>query len=159
MMRGIGFCLLVAGVALTIGPARADDAPQTPALEHTTAFEKAYAASFYQFDACGDGISGRAFRTALSAKVRQCPFSAETKQRFQGWAAAQRRQSGKVMAKLIEDNGGLPMRLQGMTRSCHEQMESPEYRQVQSRLEDFASGRTGPDGVVGQPCDATEITP
>ena len=63
------------------------------------------------------------------------------------------------MAKLIDDSGGLPMRLQGMTRSCHEQMDSPEYRAIRSRLDDFAAGKVGPDAVVPQPCDAPEITP
>jgi hypothetical protein len=63
------------------------------------------------------------------------------------------------IAKLIEDNGGLPMRLEGMTRSCHEQMDSPEYRLVRGRLDDYTSGKAGPDTVVAQPCEAPEITP
>jgi hypothetical protein len=63
------------------------------------------------------------------------------------------------MAKLIEDNGGLPMRLEGMTRSCREQFDSPEYRLVRSRLDDFSSGKLGSDAVITQPCDAPEITP
>lgn len=63
------------------------------------------------------------------------------------------------MAKLIEDQGGLPMRLEGMTRTCREQMDSPEYQEVRGRLDKFASGKAGPDVVFAQPCDAAEITP
>lgn len=149
-MRGIWICLLLAG--LTTGPANAN-------ADGTGAFETAYAASFYHFDACGDGVAGRVYRSALSEKLKQCPFSAEAKDRFQLRAAAQRRKSGQAMAKLIEDNGGLPVRLEGMARSCREQIDSPEYRAVRSRLDDYAADKTGPDTVVAQPCDATEITP
>jgi hypothetical protein len=158
-MRAIWFCLLLAGTVTSLGPACADDAPKPPPLERTDAFRQAYGASFYQFDACGDGIAGRTYRSALVEKLKQCPYSAETRKRFQAWSAAQRRKSSQVMAKLIEDNGGLPMRLQGMTRSCHEQMDSPEYRLIRSRLDDYASGKAGVDAVVPQPCDAAEITP
>jgi hypothetical protein len=152
-MRGFGFCFLVA--ILAASAARADEA----APASTAAFDKAYAASFYEFDACGDGIAGRIYRTAMTAKVKQCPFSDEAKKRFQLRSALQRRKSSQVMAKMIEDNGGLPVRLDGMTRSCHEQMESPEYRSVRSRLDAFAAGKAGADSVVPQPCDAAEISP
>ena len=159
-MRGTWFCLLVlAGIPMGVATGKADEAPKPATLERTDAFEKAYAASFYEFDACGDGIAGRVYRNALSAKLKQCPFSAEAKQRFQLRSSAQRRKSSQVMAKLIEDNGGLPVRLEGMTRSCHEQIDSPEYRVVRGRLDNYAAGKTGPDAVVVQPCDATEITP
>ena len=151
-MRGVLFCLLMlAGIATV----KADDA----ILERTDAFTKAYAASFYEFDACGDGIAGRMYRSALTAKVRQCPFSTDAKKRFQTVSAAQRRKSNEAMAKLIEDTGGLPMRLKGMTQTCREQMDSPEYRQVRGRLEDFSAGKVGVDTVVAQPCDAAEISP
>ena len=151
-MRSVWFCLLMlAGIATV----KADDAT----LERTDAFTKAYAASFYEFDACGDGIAGRIYRSALTAKLRQCPFSANAKKRFQAVSAAQRHKSGEAMAKLVEDTGGLPIRLEGMTRTCREQMDSPEYRQVRERLEDFSAGKVGVDAVVAQPCDAADITP
>jgi hypothetical protein len=158
-MRAIWCCLLLAGTVSGPAAARADDVPRPPPLERTDAFRQAYGASFYQFDACGDGIAGRTWRSALVEKLKLCPFSAETRKHFQAWSAAQRRRSSQVMARLIEDNGGLPMRLQGMTRSCHEQMDSPEYRQVRSRLDDYAAGKASVDTVVTQPCDAAEITP
>jgi hypothetical protein len=159
-MRGIWFCLLLlVGIATSVAPVKADDAPKPAALEHTGAFENAYAASFYEFDACGDGIAGRIYRGALVEKLKQCPFSAEAKKRFLVRATAQRRKSSQAMAKMIEDTGGLPVRLEGMTRSCREQADSPEYRVVRSRLDDYSVGKSGPDAVVAQPCDATEITP
>jgi hypothetical protein len=150
------FCLLVlGGIPMGSVTVTADEA----SLGSTVAFDKAYAASFYQFDACGDGIAGRIYRSALTAKLKQCPFSAEAKARFQVRSAAQRRRSSQMMTKLIEDNGGLPVRLDGMTRTCREQMDSPEYRTVRSRLDDYAAGKVGPDTVVPRACDAAEITP
>jgi hypothetical protein len=142
-----------------IGAGRADDTPKPAPLDRTDAFEQAYAASFYEFDACGDGIAGRSYRSALADRVKRCPFSAEARQRFQLRATLQRRKSSQIMAQMIERNGGLPVRLEGMTRTCREQMDSPEYRLVRSRLDDFLAGRVGSDAVVAQPCDAAEITP
>ncbi len=118
MRRRVCFLLMLAAPVLA-----AADEPAIPA-DATRAFETAYAASFYEFDACGDGLSGRSYRRALSEKVAQCPFPAEVKQRFVLRAAAQRQKSAKAMAKLIEDNGGLPVRLDGMTRTCREQSET-----------------------------------
>lgn len=159
-MRGTWFCLLIlAGSATGLAVVKADEAPRPATLEHTDAFDKAYAASFYQFDACGDGVAGRIYRSALTEKLRQCPFSADARKRFQLRSAAQRRKSSQLMAKLIEDNGGLPVRLEGMTRTCREQIDSPEYRQVRSRLDDYVAGKAGPDAVIAEPCDAAEITP
>lgn len=82
-MRGIWFCLLMlSGPATGLAIVRADEAPKPVTLEHTEAFDKAYAASFPEFDACGDGIAGRIYRNALTAKLRRCPFSAEAKKGF-----------------------------------------------------------------------------
>jgi hypothetical protein len=164
-MRASRFRLLVlAGISLGLASfgtvtAKADDAPGPATLERTGAFEQAYGASFYEFDACGDAIAGRMYRSALTGKVKQCPFSDAAKKRFQLRAAAQRRKSSEVMAKMIEDTGGLPIRLDGMTRTCREQRDSPEYRLVRSRLDDYAAGKSGPDAVIAQPCDAAEIAP
>jgi hypothetical protein len=155
-MRATALCLLVLACCWPgMVTLRADQAQ----LERIDAFEKAYGASFYEFDACGDGIAGRIYRSALTDKLKQCPFSEAAKKRFQLRAAAQRRKSSQAMAKMIEDNSGLPIRLEGMTRTCHEQSGSPEYRLVRGRLDDYAAGKSGPDTVVPQPCDAAEITP
>ena len=155
-MRGLWFLALA---SLAIPPAHADDARQGPPLERTVAFDKAYAASFYEFDGCGDGLAGRLYRSALTAKVKQCPFSPEARKHFQTRAAAQAEQSRAMLARMIEDNGGLPVRLDGMTRTCHEQMDSPDYRAVRGRLEALAAGKATLDTVVPQGCDAAEISP
>lgn len=150
--------LLVSVLTMPIA-AGADDTPRQTLLERTDAFDRAYAASYYQFDACGDEIAGRAYRSALVERFAQCPFSATAKARFRTRSAAQRRKSTEGITKLIEDNGGLPMRLDGMTRTCHEQRESPEYRTVRERLDEFSAGKSRPEAVVAAPCAAAEITP
>lgn len=152
-MRILWYGLVVA--VLGLGPARAGDT----ATLATTAFRQAYAASFYQFDACGDDLAGRLYRNALAARLKQCPFPAEAKAQFQVWAKAQSRRSGDAIRTLIDDNGGLPIRLEGMTRTCREQIDSPEYRAVRERLDSFAAGKSGPDAVVPQQCDADAIGP
>jgi hypothetical protein len=159
-MRGLWFCLLMlAGTVMGIPTAKADEAPRPAALERTDAFDTAYAASFHEFDACGDELSGRIYRSALVEKLRQCPFAADAKRRFQARSAAQRQKWSEAMAKLIEDNGGLPVRLEVMTRTCREQSDTAEYRQVRGQLDDYAAGRAGLDAVVAEPCDAAKITP
>jgi hypothetical protein len=140
-------------------PASAEDAPNLTPLQRTDAFRSAYAASFYEFDACGDGFAGRIYRNALTQKLDRCPFTAEAKQRFRAWAPAQRRKASEAITNLIEKTGGLPVRLDGMTQTCHAQMASAEYRTVRRRLEDFYVGKIGADAVVAQPCDAAEIAP
>ena len=152
-MRIVWYCL-IAGV-LGLGPARAGDT----APPATAAFRHAYAAAFYQFDACGDGLAGQFYRNALSARLKQCPFPAEAKAQFQAWARAQRQLSRDAIKTLIDDNGGMPMRLKGMTQTCREQIDSPEYRAVRERLDMFATGKSGPEAVVPQPCDADAIAP
>jgi hypothetical protein len=128
-------------------------------LEHTDALDTAYAASFYEFDACGDELAGRIYRRAVAEKLKQCPFSADAKRRFQACSAAHRQKSTEAMERLIEDHGGLPVRLDGMTRTCREQRDSVQYRQVRGLLDDYVAGKAGPDAVVAEPCDATKITP
>lgn len=145
-------------VALAVPVVAAADEPAKPA-DATRAFETAYAASFYEFDACGDGLSGRTYRRALSDKVAHCPFPADVKQRFIQRAAAQRQKSAKALARLIEDNGGLPVRLDGMTRTCREQSETAEYQAIRARLDAFSAGKLGVDGVVPEACDATGVSP
>lgn len=145
--------------ACLVSPAAAAEAPDHAARQSTDAFRHAYAASFYQFDACGDSIAGTIYRKALVARLKQCPFSPAAQQGFLHWATAQRRVSSAAMNKLIEVNGGLPVRLAGMTRTCHEQRESAEYQQVRGRLEAFSAGRLPADAVVTQPCDAAAISP
>ena len=129
------------------------------ALERTDAFEQAYGASFFEFDACGDGLSGRLYRQALTDRLMHCPFTDAAKARFRTRAAMQRRKSSEIIRELIEQTGGMPVRLEGMTRTCREQMDSPEYRAVQSRLDAYSAGTAGRDDIVPAPCDADRIAP
>lgn len=161
-MRIVWICLLA--TILGLGSARADGGLGSARADgtgtgSTGAFRQAYAASFYQFDACGDGLAGRIYRNALSARLRQCPLPAEAKTQFQAWAKAQTRKSSEAIRTLIDDNGGMPIRLQGMTRTCREQTDSPEYGAVRERLDAYAAGKSGPEAVVPQPCDADGIAP
>jgi hypothetical protein len=158
-MRGPRLCLSLLAGGLLLSVARADDAPRPASLERTDAFDRAYAASYYQFDACGDELTGRLYRKALVERFAQCPFSAAARARFRTRSAAQRQQSAEEMEKLIEDNSGLPVRLDGMKRTCREQRDSREYLTVLSRLADFSAGKSGPEAVVAEPCEAAEITP
>ncbi len=143
---------VVALLALTI-PAQA--APP----DHTDAFERAYATSFYAFDACGDGVAGRIYRQALSARLGQCPFSDAAKARFRERATMQRRKASGAINAMIEENGGLPNRLDGMTQTCHEQRSSDTYRAVRSRLDDYAAGKAPVAAIVPEPCEAEIISP
>jgi hypothetical protein len=151
------FLLVLAIIHVAV--AQANVAPEPAPLERIDAFEKAYAASFYRFDACGDGIAGRTYRSALVVRLKQCPFSDSAKARFLARAAAQRRKSSEQINKLIEMNGGLPVRLAGMTRTCREQMNSPQYRALRSRLDAFSAGKLKADAIVEQSCDAADIEP
>ena len=118
------------------------------ALERIGAFEQAYGASFFEFDACGDGLSGRLYRQALTDRLMHCPFTDAAKARFRTRAAMQRRKSGEIIRELIEQTGGMPVRLEGMTRTCREQMDSPEYQAVRARLDAYSAGAAGRDDVV-----------
>ena len=54
-------------LALALFPAAALAAPP----DDTRAFDRAFAASFYAFDACGDAKYGVIFRDALDARLAQ----------------------------------------------------------------------------------------
>jgi hypothetical protein len=43
-----------------------------------------------------------------------------------------------MIAALIERNGGMPVRIEGMTRTRHEQINSPEYRDLRACLDAIA---------------------
>lgn len=127
--------------------------------EHTEAFDRAYAVSFYTFDGCGDGLSGRIFRQALVERFNQCPFTTEAKQRFRQQSVAQRVKSGDVIEAMIEANGGMPVKLAGMTMTCHEQQASPDYQKLRTRLVRYLSALLKAQDIVPSSCDADTITP
>ena len=134
------------------------DSARVP-LDNTRPFEHAYGASFYYFDACGDGLSGGTYRRALVDKLMHCPFTDAAKARFAVRAGMQSKKARELIRDLIEQTGGLPVRLEGMRRTCREQMDSPEYRELSNRLEAYEAGSADRDDVVPAACSAIEITP
>ncbi len=144
---------------LLCGPASAQAPPAGPALEHPEAFEQAYAISTYMFDACGDPLAGRMFRRALAERFAQCPFTPEARSRFQRRTRIQQAKSRQIMEELIETHGGLPVQLEGMSRTCHEQQADAGYRAFRERLDQYTQGGLAAGAVIAAPCDASEIMP
>ncbi len=133
--------------------------PGGPALDHPEAFERAFATSSYTFDACGDPLAGRLFRRALTERFAQCPFTPEARSRFQQRTRIQLAKSRRMVEEMVETHGGLPMRLDGMSMTCHEQQADGEYRSLRERLDQYAQGGLPAEAVITAPCDAPEITP
>jgi hypothetical protein len=140
-------------------PPAAAPATHTETTPSIQAFQNAYAVSFYGFDACGDQVAGRMFRKALTDKFAACPFAPAIRAHFQQWSTAQRARSSRAIAGLIDRNGGLPVRLDGMSVSCREQRASPTYLALRDRLEQYAAGTVTADAVIPESCDAPVITP
>jgi hypothetical protein len=158
-MRGIRLTLAVLVGIFGASVWRIDAGAETAALDRTHAFEQAYGASFFDFDGCGDSLSGRIYRQALVDKLMHCPFTDDAKARFRNRSTMQRRKSAAMIGQMIEQTGGLPVRLQGMSRTCREQMDSPDYEAIRSRLEAYAAGTASRDDIVPLPCDASQIAP
>ena len=147
--------IILAG-ALAVSPAAfASELPP----DQTAAFQQAYGASFYTFDACGDGVAGRIYRRALMARFTQCPFSEAARTRFQQWTALQRERSSRMIAKLIEEHDGVPLRLEGMPMTCREQRADPDYVAVRGRLSHYEVGIAGSDAVIPEGCTASSLSP
>ena len=130
-----------------------------PALDHPEAFERAFATSSYTFDACGDPLAGRLFRRALTERFAQCPFTPEARSRFQQRTRIQLAKSRRMVEEMVETHGGLPVRLDGMGMTCHEQQADGGYRRFRERLDQYAQGGLSAEAVITAPCDAPEITP
>ena len=146
--------ILLAGTALGAQPASG----QAP-LQRTAAFERGFATSLYVFDACGDPLAGRMFRRALAKRIEQCPFSAEARARYARRTALQQAKARKAMRSMIERQGGLPMRLDGMNATCHAEQASADYQALRSKLQAFDEGRVDAAAIIGEACDAEQITP
>ena len=155
-----GLAALVGVLALSLGGAAvAQSSPGGPALSHPDAFERAFATSSYTFDACGDPLAGRLFRRALAERFAHCPFTAEAQSRFQQRTRIQQEKSRRMIAEMVEARGGLPMHLDGMAMTCHEQQADADYRKLRERLDRYAWGDLPAEAVITAPCDAPEITP
>jgi hypothetical protein len=128
-------------------------------LENTRAFDRAFAASFYVFDACGDGKYGLIFRRALAARFAQCPFTPQARATHQRRIALQAKRSREMMNALIEKTGGAPNRLPGMDETCRQRQAAADYRSVRERLEKYTEGALTAQDVIPAACDADAITP
>lgn len=152
--------VLIGVLALSLcGPAVAQPSPLGPALDRPEAFERAFATSAYTFDACGDPLAGRLFRRALAERFAHCPFTSEARSRFQQRTRSQQAKSRKMVEEMIETRGGLPMHLDGMSMTCHEQQADTGYRSFRERLDQYGRGDLPAEAVIAAPCDAPEITP
>lgn len=143
-------------LALAVGGGSAAAQTQPDRID---AFEQAYAASFYTFDACGDGVAGRIYRSAVVARFAQCPFTDAARTRFRQRTALQRKRSSEQIGKTIAEHDGVPLRLEGMRMTCHEQRSSAEYRATRERLEQYEAGQAASDAVIPEPCGAATFSP
>jgi hypothetical protein len=150
--------LSLAGPAIA-QPAIAQSRSEGPTLDRPDAFERAYAVSTFSFDACGDPLAGRMYRRALADKFAHCPFSPEARSRFREQTRAQLAKTRQAMESMIEDHGGLPMQLDGMPLTCHEQQASDGYKRFRSLLDQYAQGSLPAEAVIAAPCDAPDIAP
>lgn len=141
------------------GPTAAQSTPGGRVLDRPEAFERALATSAYLFDACGDPLAGRMFRQALAERFAQCPFTPEARSRFQQYTRGQLAKSRQMVESMVESHGGLPVRLDGMTMTCHEQQASDKYRQFREQLDLYSNGGLTAEAVISAPCDAADIAP
>ncbi len=148
----------LAGLSLAVLGAPAAAQTQTAVasekLERIEGFQRSYAASFFIFDACADGLAGRMFRTALAERFAQCPFSDAARAHWRAWSTAQRRVSTDRIKTMVEDHGGLLVKVEGMTQTCHERNTSADYIAYRAKLQQAAQHILPPSDVVAEPCDA-----
>ena len=60
---------------------------------------------------------------------------------------------------MVETHGVLPMHLDGMTMTCHEQQANGNGCTLRERLDQYARGVLPADAVIAAPCDAPEVAP
>ncbi|MBK1662349.1 hypothetical protein [Paracraurococcus ruber] len=143
--------LLAAALLGLSAPARA--------LDDIAAFERGFAVSLWQFDACGDGLAGRIFRQALAERMAHCPFSAEARERYRTRTRAEFRKARERMTEMVEARGGLPDRLEGMGGTCRALQDSAPYREFRALLERYSEGGVPAEAVIPAACDAPDILP
>ena len=99
------------------------------------------------------------FRRALAERFAHCPFTPAARSRYQQRTRAQLAKLRQQMDSMVESRGGLPMRLDGMSMTCHEQQATDDYKSFRGRLSQYAQGDLSADAVIAAPCDAAEIMP
>jgi hypothetical protein len=132
---------------------------QAADLEKPDAFEHGFAVSLFVFDGCGDVVTGRMFRRALAEKFAQCPFTPAARTRFQQRTRAQQAKVRRTLSQMIETTGGLPVKLEGMSMTCHEQQAGDDYHRLRAQLDSYSEGKLAADAIISAPCDAPDISP
>ena len=145
--------VLMIAVALIPASVRAET------LDDTKAFDHAFAASFYTYDACGEGKYGVIFRKALDARFAECPFTPQARAAHLRRNRLQSEKSHDMMNALIEQTGGMPTRLPGMEETCRQQQKEPDYVATREKLARFADGALKPEDILPGPCDADVVAP
>jgi hypothetical protein len=99
------------------------------------------------------------FRKALAAKMALCPIPEEAMKRYQQRTAFLLKKEQDRIKKIVEERGGLPDKIEGMTVTCHEQQSSPAYVQLHEKLDAFVEGKTEPNAIIPGGCDSASFTP
>ncbi|MDO9711138.1 hypothetical protein [Paracraurococcus lichenis] len=145
---------VLAAALLLAGPAAA----QAP-LDNPAAFERGFAVSLWQFDACGDALAGRMFRQALAERFARCPFTETARRHYQQWTRAEMQLARQKMTARVEEHGGLPAQVEGMPGTCRAHQSSELYRSFRTLLERYSEGDAPAEAVLPAACDAADILP
>ncbi len=152
--------ILAAGVIALLLCAPISALAQAPGPpDRTEAFERSAAESYYTFDACGDGLAGRLYRRALAQRFAACPFAPAARARYGQRMQAQGDKARKAIDGMIEDQGGLPVQLDGLSGTCHAHWADEGYGRLRRRLLQYSAGELPAAAIVTAPCDAPTITP
>lgn len=152
MIRLAALCFLIFATTPSTGG-------HTQELANTAAFERAYGTSFYEFDACGDGLTGRLFRRALTDKLAQCPLTPTARSSYAKRTTAMRTRLSATIEGMVDKNGGLPVQLEGMSNTCHEQRNTEAFQHLTEALRQYGGGQRGIDAVIPAKCDDPDILP
>ena len=158
-LGGLLLAMLLAGPAPAQAPPGSAPAGGAPGLQDIEAFERGFAVSLYQFDACGDALAGRLFRRALAERFAACPFTPVAREEFARRSRAEQAKARRLMNAMIEAQGGLPRQLAGMTETCHAQQASEPYRRLRAALEAYGAGALPAEAILPAACDAVDVLP
>ncbi len=99
------------------------------------------------------------FRRALAERMAQCSISETALQRFRQRTTVLLKNAHDRINTLIEERGGLPDRIDGMTVTCHEHQTSPSYVRLRDKLNAYSEGLANFDAIIPGECDAAAFTP
>ncbi len=150
------FAWVTAVLCLLAGSVLADKPAPLPDAD---AFRKAYEASYFGFDLCGDAASGALYRKALAEKVEHCPFAPEAKASFPQWAAATDAEGADRVKQYLAEHDKLPESLDPKRKNCRTEKDTPAYQKIIALLAQYAKGEVRYDAVVPDACDTKAGAP